>query len=462
MRRSSVRIRPQAPAGQSEALNALTEVHTSLVTVSRDFAWLAGTTVLFAIAAVGIAGARYANANRRITKMRSKFLIPLTTYGAGLFPPYWPTSKRVEARPDSTRRSRTSDGSCVILSVQRDPDQTHVMIVFVMIVFATLQRGLVDPRRFVHRPNQWAERSARRGPTSSLTRTVLGVLIVAGALFTMSSSPASAAQVGTTKWQQAALLQPPSGQLGLGDIGWFDARHSLYLYADTHDNRLLVVHGQSVKEVSGLQLPAGVVSDPSSDFAWVGDSDSTLKVIDLKTLQITETIPIGGQGKVDELAYDTKDHVLIAANPDDSPPFLTLVSTSPTRHVLAKVPLPTAQKIEQPVWDPATDLFTVNVPEATGAPGGEVVVVSPKKAAIVKTFSLTSCDPSGAVFGSGDNLLIACDSSALVINAKTGAVRATISGGGGATKSRMTPRPANTSRPDWTEASSSSTPQRTR
>ncbi len=266
----------------------------------------------------------------------------------------------------------------------------------------------------------------------SLTRSVLVMLFVAGAFLTVSSLPASAAQAGMTKWQQAALLQPPSGQLGLGDIGWFDARHSLYLYADTHDGRLLVVHGRSVKEVSGLQLPAGVVSDPSSEFAWVGDSDSTLKVIDLKTLQITQTIATGGQGKVDEVADDTKDHILIATNPDDSPPFLTLVSTAPTRHVLAKVPLPSAQKIEQPIWDPTTDLFTVDVPQATGAPGGEVVVVSPKKAAIVHTFTLTSCDPSGAVLGSGGSLLIACDSSALVINAKNGAIRATISTAGGA------------------------------
>jgi DNA-binding beta-propeller fold protein YncE len=261
---------------------------------------------------------------------------------------------------------------------------------------------------------------------------VLGVLIVAGTFFTMSSSPASAAQAGTTKWQQASLLQPPSGQLGLGDIGWFDARHSLYLYADGQDNQLLVVRGKSVKEVSGLQSPTGVVSDPSTDLAWVANSDSTLKVIDLKTLQITQTISTGGQGKVDEVAYDSKDHILIAANPDETPPFLTLVSTSPTRHVLAKIPLPTAQKIEQPAWDPTTDLFTVNVPQATGAPGGEVVVVSPRKAAIVNTFTLTSCAPSGAVFGKGENLLIACDSSALVLDAKTGAVRATISGGGGA------------------------------
>ena len=297
----------------------------------------------------------------------------------------------------------------------------------------TEQRGrIVGLRRFgAYLPRHWVRGLIRRGLVCSLTRTVLGVLMVAGTFFAVSS-PASATQAGMTKWQQAALLQPPSGQLGLGDIGWFDARHSLYLYADGQDNRLLVVHGHSVKEVSDLQAPAGVVSDPSTDLAWVGDSDSTLKVIDLKTLQITQTIPTGGQGKVDEVAYDSKDRIVIAANPNDAPPFLTLVSTSPTRHVLAKIPLPAAQKIEQPVWDPTTDLFTVNVPQATGAPGGEVVVVSPKKAAIVNTFTLTSCDPSGGVFGGGDNLLIACDSSALVINAKTGAVRATISGGGGA------------------------------
>ena len=80
------------------------------------------------------------------------------------------------------------------------------------------------------------------------------------------------------------------------------------------------------------------------------------------------------------MAYDSRDHILAAANNADTPPFVTLFDTK-AKTIVGKItfdgnngtPPATDTGIEQPQWSPETGLFYVSVPDFTtdaGAGGG--------------------------------------------------------------------------------------------
>ena len=87
-------------------------------------------------------------------------------------------------------------------------------------------------------------------------------------------------------------------------------------------------------------------------------------MIDLESQSIVADIFTGGTGRADELAYDPRDHIILVANDQDTPPFATFISTK-TRTVLGKLDYPQAvfgtpptnHGLEQPVWNPKTRKF---------------------------------------------------------------------------------------------------------
>src|SRR5262249_46402557 len=54
---------------------------------------------------------------------------------------------------------------------------------------------------------------------------------------------------------------------------------------------------------------------------WAGDGDSTVKVIDLFSQQTTHVISTGGTFRADEMCFDPRDRLVMAANNADNPPF---------------------------------------------------------------------------------------------------------------------------------------------
>jgi len=73
---------------------------------------------------------------------------------------------------------------------------------------------------------------------------------------------------------------------------------------------------------------------------WVSDGDSTIKVIDTKTGKITATVATGGTKRANGMALGENIGVVIVANSNDDPPFLSLISTAPDHKILAKIPIP--------------------------------------------------------------------------------------------------------------------------
>jgi DNA-binding beta-propeller fold protein YncE len=171
---------------------------------------------------------------------------------------------------------------------------------------------------------------------------------------------------------------------------------------------------------------------------WAGDGDSSIKVIDAKTMKITDTIATGGKTRLDEMSYDPKDQIFIGVNNAEEPPFATLISTKPGHKIIAKVPFPDATDgAEQPDYNPADGMFYVSIPELNKDPKkGGVAVIDPKNGKIVKMLTVDNCHPNGLAFGPNQNFVLGCstrkDVTIVVMNAKTGNVVATIPDIGGA------------------------------
>jgi len=79
---------------------------------------------------------------------------------------------------------------------------------------------------------------------------------------------------------------------------------------------------------------------PFTGFSPTGDS--TIKVLDLRTGTVKDTIHNGGNHRADEVAFDPRHQIFIVANPADEPfPFVTLISTIPDanghHHIIKKI-----------------------------------------------------------------------------------------------------------------------------
>jgi DNA-binding beta-propeller fold protein YncE len=191
--------------------------------------------------------------------------------------------------------------------------------------------------------------------------------------------------------------------------------------------------------------PNGVVI--AGKEAWVGDGDSTVKVYDLKSMKLVDTIKTGGKSRADELGYDPKDGVIAIANNADEPPFLTFISTKPGHKIIGKLVMEHfTDGMEQTEYNPADGLFYTDVPELDkDKTKGALMVTDPKTAKVVKMIPVDSCVPHGIAFGKGGNVFLGCNAGnprlglpakLAVIDTKTGK-QTDITGVGGSDESAV-------------------------
>jgi hypothetical protein len=250
--------------------------------------------------------------------------------------------------------------------------------------------------------------------------------------------------------------------LGAFDISFVDPKLGLYVLADrtnasvdffnAQDDSFIgrvggfkgVVLNASGTANNGLSGPDGVTIVADKE-VWAGDGDSTVKVIDINSFSLVDTISTGGTHRCDEMAWDAADHILAVANNADTPPFVTLINTD-TRKILKKIvfdgtkgtPDATATGIEQSQWSPKTGLFYVSVPQIfpNDPTQGGISVIDPSSRSVTATYPVSNCSPAGLALGPRNEAAIGCSASfgtspnvitqSLIINIKTGSVDATI------------------------------------
>jgi DNA-binding beta-propeller fold protein YncE len=248
-------------------------------------------------------------------------------------------------------------------------------------------------------------------------------------------------------YQLVATITVPGAPLASFDISWVDPTTHTYYLADRSNAGVDVISIKDhtfVTRIGGfvgfrgknnVSGPDGIVLVPDRRELWVGDGDSTVKVIDLQAGTIVATIATGGSKRADELDYDPMHHVVLIANPDDDPPFVTFISTI-TRATLGKISFADATDgIEQPVWDPATARFYQAIPETKAHPGGAVAVIDPVGIKVTHEIPLSLCFPHGLAVGPNQEMMIGCskgkDARSIILDLRSGTVIATLTDVGG-------------------------------
>ena len=209
------------------------------------------------------------------------------------------------------------------------------------------------------------------------------------------------------------------------DISWVDSEASRYYLANRGNATAVppvaahidVIDTRRLTLLDPLPVHAagnGVVAirdrhdddeGEGADELWVGDAKSFVEVIDLNSKSIVADIYTGGTLRADELAYDPLDRIMIVANDQDTPPFVTFISTK-TRTVLGKLDYPQAvfgtpptnHGLEQPVWNPRTRKFYLSVPGTIHNPQGEVDEIDAHKMIVTRVFPAV-CNPGEAPQG---------------------------------------------------------------
>lgn len=254
----------------------------------------------------------------------------------------------------------------------------------------------------------------------------------------------------------------PGGRLQFFDISWVDGATQRYYLGDRSNAGVDIVDADAnafLTRVGGFvgeafangkpdndhSGPNGVVAIRSLHELWAGDGDSTVKVIDLETNEIVDSISTGGTARADEISFDPSDHVVVVANNADDPPFITFISARPPRKVLghivfdSKTGAPFGVKaftdgLEQSVFDRATGLFYLSVPELDGDPNaGALAAIDPRAMKVTNLFRNSNCHPAGLTLGPRFQALVGCSdpSRSIVQDVRTGEVVATIEQVGG-------------------------------
>lgn len=227
------------------------------------------------------------------------------------------------------------------------------------------------------------------------------------------------------------LTTIPIPGLGFGfDISWVDSEAGRYYLADRGNPpgvpaRIDVIDTQSLTLLDPLHVNSagngiaairvrhdGDLQEGNvSNELWVGEANSHVEVIDLASGSIVGDIDTLGQHRADELAYDPIDGILIVANDQDSPPFVTFISTE-TRSSLGPLSFPQSTGgLEQPVFNQQTKMFYLAIPSTKKNPQGEVDEIDPLNQVVTRVFPdvcNAGAHPQGLVLVPRQRLVTSC------------------------------------------------------
>lgn len=252
--------------------------------------------------------------------------------------------------------------------------------------------------------------------------------------------------------QRVGTLHVPGQPLAVFDIGYVN-QDGTYALADRSNGGLDFFNAATDKylgraagftgfdKAKGTKLagPNGVVAVGAHEF-WASDGDSSVKVVDARTMKVVASIPTNGKERTDEVAYDPRDHLVIAVNNADSPPFVTFISTR-TRKVVGRLELPHATDgAEQPLYNPVTKLVYLSIPVVDNVDAnGAVAVINPHSHELARMMPVQKCMPAGLALGPNDSLLVGCSDDAvdagfpahsIVMSARSGKIEADVPAGG--------------------------------
>ena len=188
---------------------------------------------------------------------------------------------------------------------------------------------------------------------------------------------------GSRIFSQPALVKGSPTNLGSFDVSWNDNAKQRYYFSDRTNNAIDLVDSATdtflgfigkghytgarvcpgTRDARHCAGPNGVVTD-NLGHLWAGDGEGNIIEADgtKPGTTIIRSIPTGGKFRVDEMAYDPVDQILMVSDDGDSPPILTFISVQ-DGSVLGHYTYPVGQDgMEQSAWVSQTGFFYQNVP----------------------------------------------------------------------------------------------------
>jgi DNA-binding beta-propeller fold protein YncE len=222
--------------------------------------------------------------------------------------------------------------------------------------------------------------------------------------------------------KQVATIAIPGGPINSIGVMFIDQGSGLGYLADKDNKAVDIIDTRTdsyVGRIAGFtgatkngatSGPNGIITVNDGAELWVSDGDSTIKVIETKTGKVTGTIATGGKNRANAMAYDPKDHLVIVANPNDEPPFLSLVSTEAGHRIVAKIPVEdAAESLERSDYHAATGMFYTDVPilRADHSRGG-LAQTDPKTGKLVKVHEIEHCHPHSIAQVADNTMFLGC------------------------------------------------------
>ena len=241
-------------------------------------------------------------------------------------------------------------------------------------------------------------------------------VIVAAFTAMIIASPVQAG--GLKQVAEIAIPGEPITDIGIMDI---DQATGLGYLADKTNKSVVVFDTKTDKFVARIAGFVGLLKDGNASGpngvvvvgaeVWASDGDSTIKVIDIKSGKITGTIATGGTKRANGMALG--EGVVIVANSNDEPPFLSLISTAPDHKILAKIPIPqSGENLERSAYHAPSGMFYTAIPVSRAdTTKGLLAQTDGKTGQLVKLHELAGCHPHSLSIVSDSTIFLGCSSA---------------------------------------------------
>jgi hypothetical protein len=248
--------------------------------------------------------------------------------------------------------------------------------------------------------------------------------IQAKLLFTAAAiALASVATTQAEGLKQVGTIAIPGEPVNGFGVMAIDQATGLGYLADKDNKGVVVFDTKADKYVSRIggfvgQTKNGDASGPNGVLVvgtelWVSDGDSTIKIVDLKSGSIATTIATGGKVRANAMALDPNHKIVIVANSNDEPPFLSLISAGSDRKILAKIPIEdSAENIERSAYHAPSGMFYTAIPvlRSDQSKGG-LVQTDARNGKLVKLHALDRCHPHSLSIVSDSTIFLGCSSA---------------------------------------------------
>ncbi len=156
--------------------------------------------------------------------------------------------------------------------------------------------------------------------------------------------------------------------------------------------------------------PNGIVVVNGGTEVWVSDGDSSITVIDAKSGAPRSKISTGGKARANGMAFDPNSKVVIVANSNDAPPFLSLISTEPDHKIVGKIEIPeSAENLERSAYHaPSGTFYTVIPVSRADTTKGLLAQTDPKSGKLMKLTEIEGCHPHSLSIVTDQTIFMGC------------------------------------------------------